>query len=82
MKEYKVMEMCSDGYERKKTLYNLAKEIEQDNFNTIVEIISNKKGNIWAGHAKNILADLTEDFVKQCVQDIKVDKYGISIYIK
>lgn len=82
MKEYKIMEMFADGYERKKTLCTLVREIEQDNPNAVVEIISVKKGRIWSGHAKYILADLRKDYVKQCVKDIEINKYGISIYMR
>ena len=58
MKQYDVTRVWSDGTERKRTLSEVAKEIENDNPMMAVEIHSAKKGCIWCGRAKNILADL------------------------
>jgi hypothetical protein len=82
MKKYEVMRMFADGIERKRTLTELAREIEEDNPNEIVEIISESRGMVWAGHAKNITADLTEQYRKRCVQEISIDEYGITLVMR
>lgn len=46
MKQYKVIRVFADGAERKRTLDEVAKEIENDNPMTAVEIHSMKKGRI------------------------------------
>lgn len=82
MKQYQVMRMFADGVERKRTLWELAREIKQDNPRAVVEIISKKKGRIWSGHAEYITADLREDFLKHCVQEIQQDEYGITLIMR
>lgn len=82
MKKYEVMRMFADGVMRKRTLTELAREIEKDNPNEVVEIISERRGMVWAGHAKNITADLTERYRKSCVQEISVDEYGITLVMR
>jgi hypothetical protein len=79
---YNVMKMFADGVERKKTLHSLAREIERDNPNTVVEIISQKNGRMWSGHAKFITADLCDAYLKRCVQGIEEDAYGITIVMR
>ena len=76
------MRMFADGVERKRTLTELAREIEQDNPNEFVEIIIEKRGLVWCGHAKNITADLNEQYRKRCVQEISIDEYGITIVMR
>lgn len=80
--KYNVMRMFADGIERKRTLAEMAQEIEKDNPNEIVEIISEKMGLIWCGHARNITADLTERYCKRCVQEISIDEYGITLVMR
>ena len=82
MKSYNITNLYADGSARKKTLLELGKEIKVNDPNTVIEIVSYKKGNIWTGHGKNMLSDLLVDFCKQCVQDIEIDKYGISIFVR
>lgn len=82
MSRYTVMKMFADGVERKRTLKDLACEIEKDNPNEVVEIISEKSGRVWCGHAKNITADLTDRYMKSCVQEISIDEYGITIVMR
>ena len=52
MKQYKVTRVFTDGVERKRTLDEVAKEIENDNPEMAVEITSMKKGRVWCGHAE------------------------------
>ena len=82
MKKYSVTSMFADGEERKRTLDEVAKEIENDNPKMSVEINSIKKGRVWCGHAKNIRADLRADFMKCCVQAIESDEYGVTITMR
>ena len=82
MKQYSVTRMFADGVERKRTLTEVAREIESDNENMAVEIISKKSGRVWCGHAKYITADLTERYRKSCVQEISVDEYGVTIIMR
>ena len=79
---YKVMQMFADGIERKKTLWVLAREIENDNPKAVVEIISKKTGRVWSGHAKYITADIRDDYLKRCVQDIEEDEFGITVIMR
>ena len=79
---YKVMEMFADGIERKKTLISLAREIERNNPNTAVEVISRKTGRVWCGYAKHLDADLRNDYLKRCVQEIQEDEYGVTIIMR
>lgn len=79
---YSVMKMCADGVERKKTLGFLAREIESNDPETIVEVVSKKKGRIWCGHARHLDADLRDDFLKHCVQEIEEDEYGVTVIMR
>lgn len=79
---YSVMTMFADGVERKKTLRSLAREIEADNPMTVVEIVSQKTGRVWCGHAKHITADLCDAYLKRCVQGIEEDGYGITVIMR
>lgn len=79
---YKVMRVFADGVERKRTLWELAREIEHNNPDEVVEIISRKDGRIWSGRAKYITADLIDRYLKKCVQDISQDEYGITIVMR
>lgn len=79
---YAITRMFSDGVERKRTLAELAKEIEQDNANAVVEIVSKKKGRVWCGHAKNITADLRTDYLCGCVQGCEANEYGITLLMR
>ena len=80
--KYSVTRIFADGIERKRTLTEIAREIENDNPNIAVEIISIKGGRVWCGKAKNITADLTERYRKHCVQDISTDEYGITLIMR
>lgn len=80
--KYNVMRMFADGVERKKTLAEMAREIEHDNPNEVVEIISEKNGLIWCGHARNITADLDKHYIKRCVQELSIDEYGITLVMR
>ena len=80
--KYQVMRMFADGVERKRTLAEMAREIENDNPNEVVEIISEKSGLIWCGHARNITADLTERYCKRCVQEVSIDECGITLVMR
>lgn len=82
MKQYNVTRIFADGVERKRTLTEIAREIENDNPNEVVEVISKKSGRVWCGRAKNITADLTEAYRKHCVQEISVDEYGITLVMR
>lgn len=82
MKQYKATRIFADGVECKRTLDEVAKEIENDNPMTAVEIHSIKKGRIWCGHAENIRADLRVDYLKSCVQAIDTDEYGVTITMR
>ena len=91
MKNYMVTQLFTDGIERKCTLVDILTEIFNDEPCTFVSIISYKKGKIWSGLAKNAIADLTADFVKNCVQNIitaelfpgaNIDIYDVAIYIR
>mgnify|MGYP003292121770 FL=1 len=80
--KYSVMRMFADGIERKRTLSELAREIERDNPDEIVEVISEKTGLVWSGRAKNITADLSDRYVKRCVQELSIDEYGITLVMR
>ena len=82
MGRFEVMRMFADGIERKKTLCELANEIERDNPNEIVEIISERRGLVWCGRARNITADLTHDYCKSCVQELSIDENGITLVMR
>lgn len=82
MKEYSATRMFADGVERKRTLLELAREIESDDPNTAVEVISKKTGHVWCGRAKNLDADLTKRYCIQCVQGIEVDEYGVTLVMR
>ena len=82
MKKYKVTRVFADGVERKRTLDEVAKEIEGDDPKMVVEVNSMKKGRIWCGYAKNIRADLRADYLSTCVQAIDSDNYGITIIMR
>lgn len=82
MKQYKATRVFADGVECKRTLDEVAKEIEGDDPKTVVEVNSIKKGHIWCGHAKNIQADLSADYLKTCVQAIESDNYGVTITMR
>lgn len=82
MKKYEVMRMFADGVERKRTLAEMAREIERDNPMEVVEIISEKNGLVWCGHAKNITEALTDRYIKRCVQELSIDEYGITIVMR
>ena len=82
MKKYEVMRMFADGVERKRTLWELAREIENDNQDEVVEIISEKSGLVWSGHAKNITADLNDRYLKRCVHELSIDEYGITLVMR
>lgn len=79
---YNITAIFPDGFERKKTLIAIAKEIETNNPRTIVEFVSKKKGQIWIGHAENITADLRKDFLTQCVQNIEETEDGVTVIIR
>ena len=74
--------MFADGVERKRTLWDLAREIERDNRKAVVEIISKKNGRIWSGHAEHITADICDAFLKRCVQEIEEDEFGITLIMR
>ena len=80
--KYQVMRMFADGVERKRTLAEMAREIESDNPDEVVEIISENQGLIWCGHARNITADLTKSYCKRCVQEVSIDEYGITLVMR
>ena len=80
--KYSVMRMFADGIERKRTLSELAREIERDNPDEIVEVISEKTGLFWSGRGKNITADLSDRYVKRCVQELSIDEYGITLVMR
>jgi hypothetical protein len=82
MKKYEVMRMFADGIIRKRTLSELAREIENDNPDEVVEVISEKNGLMWCGHAKNLAADLCDSYLKRCVQEISIDEYGITLVMR
>lgn len=91
MKNYMVTQLFADGVERKRTLVDVLTEICNDDPRTCVTIVSYKKGKIWSGLAKNAIADLTADFVKNCVQNIitaelfpgtGINVYDVAIYIR
>lgn len=91
MKNYMVAQLFADGVERKRTLVDVLVEIRKDEPHTFVTIMSYKKGKIWSGLAKNAIADLTADFVKNCVQNIitaelfpgaNINIYDVAIYIR
>ena len=82
MKKYEVMRMFADGVMRKRTLREIAHEIENDNPDEVVEVISEKTGLVWSGHAKNITADLCDAYLKRCVQEIAIDEYGITLVMR
>lgn len=91
MKNYMVTQLFADGVERKRTLVDVLTEICNDDPCTCVTIVSYKKGKIWSGLAKNAIADLTADFVKNCVQNIitaelflgaSINVYDVAIYIR
>ena len=79
---YKVMAMFADGVERKKTLHSLSREIERNDPDTVVEVISKKNGRIWCGYAKHLDADLCDNYLKHCVQEIQEDEYGVTIIMR
>ena len=79
---YNVMRMFADGIERKRALGELAREIENDNHRAVVEIISQRDGRMWCGHAKHITGDLCDRYLKRCVQGIEEDEYGITIIMR
>ena len=80
--KYEVTRMFADGVERKRTLAEVAHEIEANEPNVAVEVNSRKSGRVWCGRAKNLLADLTHSFCKHCVQEIEVDEYGITLIMR
>lgn len=80
--KYSVMKMFADGVERKRTLWDMAREIERDNPDAVVEIISEKSGMVWSGHAKNITADIRDSYLKRCVQELSIDEYGITLVMR
>lgn len=80
--KYSVMKMFADGVERKRTLADMAQEIERDDPMEIVEIISEKTGLVWCGRAKNITADLDQRYIKRCVQEVSIDEYGITLVMR
>lgn len=82
MKKYNVTRMFDDGVERKRTLYEVAKEIESDNPRTVVEVISKETGYVWNGYAGAFRFSLTDSYLKQCVQAIESDKYGVTITVR
>ena len=82
MKKYSVTRMFADGEERKRTLAEVAKEIETDNPKTPVELNSKKTGRIWCGYAENLRFDLVPDYLQRCVQDIESDNYGVTIIMR
>ena len=83
MKKYSVTKMFADGVERKRTLWEVANEIEKDNPMEPVEIVSQKENRIiWVGRAKNITADFCKDYCKRCVQEILTDEYGVTITMR
>lgn len=82
MKKYSVMRVFSDGERRKRTLVEVAKEIESDNPKMPVEVNSMKIGRIWCGHVENLRFALRDDYLKSCVQAIKSDEYGVTITMR
>ncbi len=82
MKKYSIYWTCEEGVAHKRTLWDVAKEIEADNPRMVVEINSIKKGRIWCGHAEYLQWDLTKDFLRSCVQAIDTDEYGITITMR
>jgi hypothetical protein len=82
MKKYEVMRMFADGVERKRTLCEVAKEMENDNPAMLVEITSKRDGRVWCGKAKNITADLAKNYCSRCVQEISTDEYGVTIVMR
>ena len=82
MKQYKVTRVFTDGVERKRTLDEVAKEIENDNPEMAVEITSMKKGRVWCGHAEYLRWDLRVDYLQRCVQAIESDEYGVTITMR
>ena len=80
--KYNIMRTFADGVERKRTLAELAREIEQDNPGEVVEVISEKAGLIWCGHAKNLTSDLNDSFLKRCVQEVSIDEYGVTLVMR
>lgn len=82
MKQYKVTRVFSDGVECKRTLDEVAKEIETDNPKTPVELNSKKTGRVWCGYAENLRFDLVKDYLSCCVQAIDTDEYGITITMR
>lgn len=82
MKKYSATKMFDDGAERKRTLNEVAKEIESDNPQIVVEVNSKKTGHIWNGHAGSLRFCLTDSYLKQCVQAIESDEYGVSILMR
>lgn len=82
MKKYEVMRMFADGVERKRTLWEVAKEMENDNPVMVVEITSKRNGRVWCGRAKNITADLTKNYCSSCVQEISTDECGATIVMR
>lgn len=82
MKKYEVMKMFADGIIRKRTLWDIATEIEKDNPYEVVEVISEKTGIVWSGLAKHLTADLRKDYCKRCVQEIAIDEYGITLVMR
>lgn len=91
MKNYMGTQLFADGVERKRTLVDVLTEICNDDPRTFVTIVSYKKGKIWNGLAKNAIADLTADFVKNCVQNIitaelfpgaNINIYDVAMYIR
>lgn len=82
MTKYEITRMFADDIGRKHTLWELTREIEKDNPDEPVEIISEKSGLVWCGRAKNISTDLTSRYLKRCVQDISIDEYGITLVMR
>lgn len=82
MKQYKVTRVFTDGEERKRTLDEVAKEIENDNPQVAVEITSMKKGRVWCGYAEFLRWDLRADYLQCCVQAISSDEYGVTITMR
>lgn len=80
--KYDVMKKFADGVTRKRTLRELAQEIERDNPEEVVEIISEKTGRVWCGHAKNLTADIDDRYQKRCVQELSIDEYGITLVMR
>lgn len=80
--KYSIMRMFADGVERKRTLSEMAREIEADNPDEVVEVISEKTGLVWCGHARNLTADLNDRYLKRCVQEISIDECGITLVMR